>query len=104
MAALRFLSGLFLLVAVVALVSDATGPLAGEGSFVATPFSEHWREFAPSSIAAAKAAVIRSAPPWVWDVLIAGVIDRPTFVLFGVLALAAGYAGRRRSTINIYVN
>ncbi len=104
MAALRFLSALFLLVAVVALVADATPPLAGARPFVATSFAEHWTDLAPSSIAAARAATVSTTAPWVWDTLIVGVISQPTFVLFGLLALAAGYAGRRRSHINIFVN
>ena len=104
MAAYRFLSALFLLVAVVALVSDLTPMLAGAGPFMATPMSTHWSDLAPTSLAAAKSAVNSAAPPFVWDTLISGVIDRPTFVIFTVLALIAGYAGRRRDEVNIYVN
>jgi hypothetical protein len=104
MAVYRFLSALFLLAAVIALVADLTPMLAGAGPFVATPMSAHWSDLAPSSLAAAKAAVTSSTSPWVWDTLISGVIDRPTFVIFGVLALLAGYSGRRRHQVNIYVN
>ena len=104
MAVLRFLSALFLLIAVVALVADATAPLAGAGPFVATPLAEHWSELAPTSLRAAKAAVGSSAPPWVWDTVIASLIAQPTFALFGVLAVICGYAGRRRHRINIFVN
>lgn len=104
MAVFRFLSALFLLVAAVALVADATPPLAGSGPFAATAFSEHWTEIAPSSLDAAKEAITRSSAPWVWDTLIASVIHQPTFALFGALALLCGYGGRRRHRINIYVN
>jgi hypothetical protein len=104
MAVFRFLSALFLLAAVIALVADLTPLFAGAGPFVATPMSAHWADLAPSSLAAAKAAVSSSTSPWVWDTLISGVIDRPTFVIFGVLALLCGYSGRRRHNVNIYVN
>jgi hypothetical protein len=104
MAVFRFLSAVFLLVAVIALVADATPSIDGAGPFAATSFREHWADLAPSSLAAAKAAVVRSAPAWVWDVAIAALIDRPTFALFGALALACGYAGRRRHRIDIFVN
>ncbi len=104
MAVLRFLSALFLLVATVALVSDATPPLAGTGPFVATPLVEHWKEIAPGSLEAAKAAIQRSSAPWTWDDVIAPVVGVPTFALFGALALACGYGGRRRRRVNIYVN
>jgi hypothetical protein len=104
MAVYRFLSALFLLVAVIALVADLTPVLLGGAPFVATSMSGHWADLAPSSLAAAKAAVNGAAPPWVWNTLIAGVIDRPTFAIFGLLALATGYHGRRRHQVNIYVN
>jgi hypothetical protein len=104
MAVLRFLSALFLLVATVALVADATPPLAGTAPFAATPLVEHWKEIAPGSLEAAKAAIEGSSAPWAWEDLIAPVVGVPTFVLFGVLGLACGYGGRRRRRVNIYVN
>jgi hypothetical protein len=104
MAVYRFLSALFLLVAAVALVADMTPVLIGGVPFAATSMSAHWADLAPSSLAAAKTAVNVAAPPWVWETLIAGVIDRPTFVIFGLLALVTGYHGRRRHEVNIYVN
>jgi hypothetical protein len=104
MTVLRFLSALFLLIAVVALAGDATAPLAGAGPFNPTSLSQHWADISPSSLQAAKTAVFRSAAPWVWDSFIAKLIGQPTFALFGVLALLCGFAGRRRRRINIYVN
>lgn len=104
MAALRFLAALFLLVATVALVSDATPWLTGTGSFTATAFSEQWARVSPSSLKAAQEAVSRSAAPWVWDGLLGHLIGAPTFVLFGGLAVLLGYAGRRRRRVNIYQN
>jgi hypothetical protein len=104
MAVFRFLSALFLLVAIIALVADATPLLDGGRAFTATAFRAHWADLAPTSLAAAKAAVTHSSMPWVWDPVIARVIDQPTFALFGALALVTGYAGRRRQRINIYVN
>ncbi len=51
------LSAVFLLVAVIAFVSDATPPLAGAGPFKATTLLGHRDDLAPNSLAAAKAAV-----------------------------------------------
>lgn len=104
MTVFRFLAALFLLVAIIALVADATGPLAGHGSFAPTAFSSHWADLAPASLTAFRNAVITSTPGWLWDPVIISVIDEPTFVLFGVLALLCGIAGRRRHEINIFVN
>jgi hypothetical protein len=101
MAVLRFLASLFMLVAVVALVADATVPLSGAGPFKATSFAKHWADIAPVTYKAAQTAVSNRAAPWVWDPLILSIISLPTFVLFGLLALLAGYGGRRRASISI---
>ena len=104
MAAFRFLAALFLLVATVALVSDATPWLTGTGGFAATAFSEQWARVSPSSLKAAQEAVSRATAPWVWDGVLGHLIGVPTFVLFGVLAACSGYAGRRHRRVNIYQN
>ena len=103
MVVFRFLAALFLLVATIALVFDATPPVYGAGSFEATALSAHWQDLAPNSFEAAQTAVSR-VTPWIWDGLIAPLIDLPTFVIFGALALLSGYAGRRRRTVRVFVN
>ncbi len=104
MAVLRFLASILLLIAVIALVSDATPPLSGTGRFVPTTIAKQWHDLAPTSMQAARAAVGRSTSPLVWDTVVLGLINMPIFVLFGFLAAMAGYAGRRRSAVNIFVN
>lgn len=103
MAVFRFLSAVFLLVATVALVVDATPAVYGAGGFHTTTLSEQWKELGPSSFEVARHAVTDAAP-WVWDNILEPVLDVPTFVMFGVLALLSGYAGRRRRTVRIFVN
>ncbi|MCC7253661.1 hypothetical protein [Hyphomicrobium sp.] len=103
MAVFRFLSAVFLLVATIALVVDATPPLYGVGPFVATSLSDQWKELAPNSFEAASAAV-SGASPWIWDSLLAPLLGLPTFVAFGALALLSGYAGRRRKAVRIFIN
>lgn len=104
MAVLRFIASLFLLVAVIAFIADATALFQGTGSILGTSFSEHLQDVAPGTFAAVKAAVSGAAGSFVWDLVIAPLIALPTFLLFGLLALASGYAGRRREKINIFVN
>lgn len=104
MAVFRFLCSLFLLIAVVALVADATPLGQGTNSFSATSLAKHWGDLAPSTLESAKAAVSRTTFPWVWDTIIAPVLTVPTFLFFGVLALLSGYAGRRRHSVDIYIN
>lgn len=104
MAVFRFLTSLFLLIAVIALVSDATPALNGTGDFAPTAIGRHIGEISPSTLEGAKTGIAASVVPWLWDAAIAPLLATPTFVLFGVLALAAGYLGRRRHKINIFVN
>jgi len=103
MAALRFLAAVFLLVAAVALVVDATPAIYGAGPFEATALSVHWKDVAPRAFEAAHAAV-SSVSPWTWDSLIRPILALPTFIIFGALAILSGYAGRRRKSVRIFVN
>lgn len=102
--ALRFLSFVFLLVATIALVADATPAIDGFGPFQPTLFVDHMRGLAPKSVEAARVAVSNATNPAVWDLGIASVIGLPTFVIFGALGLLAAFAGRRRERLNIFTN
>lgn len=104
MPVLRLLAGLCLLIAVLALVADASPWLGRSGDFDATSLAAHWKQIAPGSLERAEAAVVRSSPPWLWDPLVRSLIGLPTFVLFGGLGLLLGFLGRRRRRINIYAN
>ncbi len=104
MAALRFIAGLLMLIAIIALITDVTKPLSGAGPFVPTTIARQWQTFAPSSMQAAKAAVTKATHPLVWDPLILRPISLPLFVLFGAMSVLAGYAGRRRHKVNIFTN
>jgi hypothetical protein len=103
MAALRFLAAVFLLVAAIALVVDASPAIYGAGPFRATSLSVHWKDVAPRAFDAAQTA-ISSLSPWVWESLIRPILALPTFVIFGALAVLSGYAGRRRKSVRIFVN
>jgi hypothetical protein len=104
MAVLRFLASLFLLVAVVALVSDVSPWLSGAKPFSATSLAKHWGDLTPGTLQAAKTAVSRTAGSWLWDYVILSIIRIPTSVLFGALGLALGWFGRRRRRVDIYSN
>jgi len=101
MAVFRFLAAVFLLVATIALVVDATPLVYGAAPFKATSLAAHWQDLAPSSYEAARKAVSNLG---IWDSLVVPLIGFPTFVIFGALALLAGYAGRRRRTVRVFVN
>jgi hypothetical protein len=102
--ALRFLAFVCLLVAAIALVSDATPELEGYGRFEPTLFVEHWRSIAPNSVASAQQAVSNSTHPMIWNLGIAPLINLPTYLIFGALGVLAAMAGRRREKLNVFVN
>lgn len=104
MAVLRFLASLFLLVAVVALVADTTRSLNAAKPFAASTVQQHWAEVAPNSLASAKAGLNRAAGPRLWDSFLGPVLSVPTFVLFGLFSLVAGYLGRRRRRVDVFMN
>ncbi|HUS96880.1 MAG TPA: hypothetical protein VMX97_09095 [Hyphomicrobiaceae bacterium] len=104
MAVLRFLASIFALVAVVALVTDATPALNGTGPFEASTIVGYWKEFAPASLEAARTSVSQATFPWVWDPLLMSLMTLPTFILFGLLAILCGYLGRRRHQVKVHIN
>lgn len=104
MAAFRFLAAVFLLVAVIALVTDLTAPLSGPQSFKATTVEAQWQEMAPATLQSTRAAVEKGTAPWVWTGVVGPLLHLPTFLLFGLLAMLSGYLGRRRRKVNIFVN
>jgi len=104
MAAFRFLAALFALVAVIALVSDLTPSLNGTGPFVPTALEAHWQRLSPNSLKGARESLTGALSPAAWEALEAVALRFPTFAVFGALAALCGYAGRRRSRINVYVN
>ena len=103
MIALRFLAGVFLLVAVLAIVHDGTRTIAAN-SLVTTSLLEHWSKLAPSSLAGAQGAVQRYTHPLLWDPVIRKLLQLPTWALFAGLGVLFAYAGRRRRRINVFAN
>lgn len=104
MAVFRFLAAVFLLVATIALVVDATPWVYGAGPLEATSLGEHWQGMGATSYAAAKSGISAVAGPWVWDGVIGTLLSLPTFIAFGLVALLSGYLGRRRKTVRVFVN
>lgn len=104
MAALRFVAGLFALVAVIALVADATPVIELGRTFEPRSLLDHWQAISPKSLAAAQKSIESGTLPLVWTVLETAVLGLPTFVLFGLLAALCGYLGRIRREIEIFIN
>ena len=63
---LRFLAGVFLLVAVIAAVNDATRSIAAGTRVPFVSTLDHWSRLAPVTLAGARTFVQRRAHPLVW--------------------------------------
>ncbi len=98
---LRFLAALCALIAAIALASDIT---VHGGVFGATPLMGHLGQFAPSLLDSIKASVMRAFGGALWDPVVVTILSIPTFLLFGLIAMACGYAGRPRRAISVFVN
>jgi len=100
---LRFLAGVFLLIAVIAAVNDVTRSQSADKAVMTSTY-EHWSKLAPVTLAAAKGAVERRVHPVVWSWGVGPLLQLPAWGLFGLFALLCALAGRRRREINIFAN
>ena len=101
---LRFLAALFALFALISLAGDLSRPAIGGESFAATSLMQHLQALAPSFVAALEKSVSRSIGPFVWDPLLTSILGLPASLIFLMLAIAAGIAGRPRRRVQIFVN
>ena len=104
MTVLRFLAGLFLMAALIALVSDATRSLTGVGPFAPSSLGQLWAEAAPKSLSAVRSGISQGLSPVVWSTAVTGLLRLPTFLVLGAIGLLLGYLGRRRNRVDVYVN
>ena len=101
---LRFLAALFALFALIAFAADVSHPATGGQSLPAISLMQHLQELAPSFVAALERSISRSIGPFVWDPILTSILGLPASLIFLVLAIAAGFAGRPRRRVRIFVN
>ena len=100
---LRLLGTLFLLIATLSLIHDASQTFSHGNGLLVTPLGQHWHDLSPSSLVFLRNAV-RDIWPWIWDVPISSLLGYPAWVLFGIIGTAICYAGRNRRSTNIFAN
>lgn len=100
---LRFLSALFALLAVLAVTADWSRP-AGDGTSGAISLLEYLSVFTPSMIASAKSSIGSSLGAAAWDPVMTTILGLPAWLIFAVVAVIAGYAGRPRRAVRIFIN
>ncbi len=95
---LRFLAAVCALLAVVALVTDQSR--AGATS---TSLLGHLSQFAPSLLAATKAAIFQHLGAGAWQAVTV-ILNFPSYAVFAILAAICGFAARPRREVSVYVN
>ena len=101
---LRVLARIFLLVALIALVSDGTRSIANGGGFVVTSALQYWTELAPTMVENVKRTLSLKIHPVFWDGVVAPLLSLPAWIVLGGSALLILYFARKRLKTNIFVN
>ena len=100
---LRFLAALFALLAVIAFASDWTIARSGAGDVGSASLLDHLTTFTPSLIASIKNSTSEMNSV-LWDPVLTSVLNLPAWLLFAILAILSGYAGRPRHQVRIFIN
>ncbi len=103
MPALRFLGGIFLLIAVVILVADITNARGPITAGLAVSTAKHWSNLAPASLASGQKSA-QAVSSILWDPILKSFLAIPAWSLFALLGSLLAYIGRRRRRVNIYTN
>ena len=103
MPALRFLGGLFLLIATLILVADITNARGAWAAGLTVSLARHWASLAPLSLAGAQKS-LQAVSPLLWDPLVKSLLAVPAWAFFAILGATVAWLGRRRRRFNIFVN
>ncbi|HWV82390.1 MAG TPA: hypothetical protein VNZ50_13240 [Hyphomicrobiaceae bacterium] len=101
---LRILARIFLLVALIALVSDGTRTIANDSGLVVTSALQYWAELAPAMLENVKRTLSLKIHPAFWDGVIVPLLSLPAWIVLGGSALLILYLARKRRKTNIFVN
>ena len=101
---MRFVSAVLLLAAVIALTADVTRWQVDDPGPTFQSLGHHIESMAPASYAGLARTVGRAVHPAVWDYGLQPFFALPAWLLFAVLAVMIGYAGREPKRINISIN
>ena len=94
----RSIGLIILAAAFVALVYDGTSSIAAK-EVVVTPLGQVWRNFNQNSLLLLQPAIERHVAPWAWQILIQPVLERPTWLVLGVLGAILILLGRKKKPL-----
>ena len=101
---IRILGGLFILVATLALIAEATRAQLGVPGAPFTPLLAQLTETAPQFLRAVERST-SSVHHLLWDPAVKSILALPAWILLGSIGLILGWLGRRRRRqINVFTN
>jgi hypothetical protein len=95
---LRFLGLWILAAAFVALVIDGTRSIAANAPQI-TKLAKTWYDISPNSLVLLQPAVERHVGRWLWNPVIQTVLERPTWLVLGVLGAILVVLGRKKKKL-----
>lgn len=102
---LQFVAALFATMALFTFAADFTASRAARGSeFAATSVLQRVSDLAPSILTATRGRIVNTLGETAWDPLLTTLLSMPAFLFFLILAALAGYAGRHRRDVQIFIN
>lgn len=102
---LQFLAALFATLALFAFAADFTAARsAPDHDFAATSVLQRLSNLAPSLVSATHSGVVNALGEAAWDPLLTTLLGMPAYLFFLILAAFAGYAGRHRRDVQIFIN
>jgi len=91
----RLLGLLLLALALITAVLDIARSIA-DSSVIMTPLGQDWFNFSVSSLNLTQAIVQRYLHPAVWDPVIQGMLQYPSWAVFAVISVIFMWIGKRR--------
>lgn len=101
---LRFLAALFALFALIAFAADISRLAGSDGSVLGVSLLRYLDMYAPSFVEGLERIVSRSIASGAWDPFLTTLMSLPASLIFLLLAIGAGYLGRPRRRVRIFVN
>ena len=91
----RLLALLFLIIAAVTATLDITRSIA-DSTLVITPLGQDWFTYSRETLGLLQTGIQRKLHPAIWDPGIQTILQGPTWLVFGILALLFGLMGRKK--------
>lgn len=102
---LQFLAALFATLALFAFAADFTAARASPGQgFATTSLMQRLTELTPSIVNGTHTRVVNALGEAAWDPVLTTLLAMPAYLFFLILAAVAGYAGRHRRDVQIFIN